>query len=67
MERKYYNTIAEIKEAVDNGVVVYWVTLGYNVMKHDDLYLVYCPSTFSSGGKIEQYEDVLSINFFSII
>lgn len=67
MERKYYNTIAEIKEAVDNGVIVYWTTLGYDVMKSGDLYVVYCPSTFASGGKIELYEKDVSLNFFSII
>lgn len=58
MKKVVYTTLEDIKKAVDAGIVVHYASNLYNVVKSwmqgsNDRYIIYCPSTYFSGGFIE--------------
>lgn len=53
---KRYSSHEEIKQAVDNGVVVYYESELYKVKKMCGAHIVFCESSSFSGGLIELYD-----------
>lgn len=67
-DKKYYNTIDEVKEAVDNGVTVCYNYEGCSVIKQNNEYILFYKSnTTLIGSKIECLLPIAPESFFSMI